>query len=136
MSLDLFDLTGKTALVTGSSDGLGLAIARELAELMDGRLRVESRPGRTRFVLELPPDQRRVMRYLLRFDYPPTPDELARAVGIDKRELKEVVRSLAQAGLLRVAEGRIRPVTGKRTSRPSSADRWSRLDERPEESDR
>ena len=27
----LFDLTGKTALVTGSSDGLGLAIARGLA---------------------------------------------------------------------------------------------------------
>jgi gluconate 5-dehydrogenase len=28
----LFDLTGKTALVTGSSDGLGLAMARGLAE--------------------------------------------------------------------------------------------------------
>ena len=28
----LFDLTGRTALVTGSSGGLGLAIARGLAE--------------------------------------------------------------------------------------------------------
>jgi NAD(P)-dependent dehydrogenase (short-subunit alcohol dehydrogenase family) len=28
----LFDLTGKTALVTGSSGGLGLAMARGLAE--------------------------------------------------------------------------------------------------------
>ena len=33
--------------------GLGLAIARELAELMDGTVRVSSRPGRTVFTLEL-----------------------------------------------------------------------------------
>ena len=33
--------------------GLGLAIARELAELMDGHVRASSRPGRTRFTLEL-----------------------------------------------------------------------------------
>jgi gluconate 5-dehydrogenase len=31
MSLHLFDLAGKTALITGSSDGLGLAMARGLA---------------------------------------------------------------------------------------------------------
>ena len=37
-----------------SGTGLGLAIARELAELMDGRLRLESEPGRTVFTLELP----------------------------------------------------------------------------------
>ncbi len=34
--------------------GLGLTIARELAERMDGRLDVESAPGRTTFTLELP----------------------------------------------------------------------------------
>jgi signal transduction histidine kinase len=34
--------------------GLGLAIARELAERMDGRLSVQSVPGRTEFTLELP----------------------------------------------------------------------------------
>lgn len=32
MSTTLFDLTGKTALVTGSSQGIGLALARGLAE--------------------------------------------------------------------------------------------------------
>jgi two-component system OmpR family sensor kinase len=34
--------------------GLGLTIARELAERMDGRLAVESVPGRTTFTLEIP----------------------------------------------------------------------------------
>jgi signal transduction histidine kinase len=34
--------------------GLGLAIASELAERMDGRLNVDSQPGRTTFTLELP----------------------------------------------------------------------------------
>jgi two-component system OmpR family sensor kinase len=34
--------------------GLGLAIASELADRMEGRLDVESRPGRTVFTLELP----------------------------------------------------------------------------------
>jgi two-component system OmpR family sensor kinase len=37
-----------------SGTGLGLAIARELAELMEGRLVLESEPGRTVFRLELP----------------------------------------------------------------------------------
>ena len=44
-----------TADGTGGS-GLGLAIAQELAERMDGRLTVESPPGRTVFRLVLPAD--------------------------------------------------------------------------------
>lgn len=37
-----------------SGSGLGLAIAREMARLMHGVVRLESRPGRTVFSLELP----------------------------------------------------------------------------------
>jgi len=37
-----------------AGSGLGLAIASELAERMDGRLAVDSRPGRTTFTLEVP----------------------------------------------------------------------------------
>ena len=36
-----------------SGSGLGLAIAKELARLMEGSVRLESRPGRTVFTLEL-----------------------------------------------------------------------------------
>ena len=32
MSIHLFDLTGKRALITGSSQGIGLALARGLAD--------------------------------------------------------------------------------------------------------
>jgi signal transduction histidine kinase len=37
-----------------SGSGLGLAVARELAEAMDGTLELDSRPGRTVFALRLP----------------------------------------------------------------------------------
>jgi two-component system OmpR family sensor kinase len=37
-----------------SGSGLGLAIAKELARLMDGSVRLESRPGHTVFTLDLP----------------------------------------------------------------------------------
>jgi signal transduction histidine kinase len=39
-----------------SGSGLGLAIASELAARMGGALRLESRPGETRFTLDLPSD--------------------------------------------------------------------------------
>ena len=41
---------------SAGSAGLGLAIARELAERMDGEIRLRSRTGRTAFTLELPAD--------------------------------------------------------------------------------
>ena len=40
-----------------SGSGLGLAIAKELAERMDGGIKLDSRPGRTVFSLELPVSQ-------------------------------------------------------------------------------
>ena len=91
-------------------------------------------------LVELDPDERRVMRYLLRFPEAPTAAELAAAVGIPVKELKDHVRSLMRAGLATVEEGRIKPVLGKRSSRiqthtprrrgdDAREDRWSKLDQ-------
>ena len=38
-------LAGRRALITGSTGGLGLAIARSLTELHQGTLRIRSTPG-------------------------------------------------------------------------------------------
>jgi two-component system OmpR family sensor kinase len=50
----VFDRFYRVDGAVASGSGLGLAIARELAGLMDGELRLESRPGRTVFRLVLP----------------------------------------------------------------------------------
>ncbi len=73
-------------------------------------------------LIDLPPEQRLVMRYLLRADTPPTPAECAAALGTTTKEINALVRQLSRAGLVRVDGGRLRPVTGRRTSRLSGAD--------------
>ena len=57
MSFDLFDLSGRTALVTGSSRGLGRAITITLARLVFGKPR-SLPPGEIRKVLVVRTDER------------------------------------------------------------------------------
>ena len=54
--LQVFERFYRLDGTVASGSGLGLAIARELAELMDGRIELESRHGRTRFTLVLQAD--------------------------------------------------------------------------------
>jgi len=74
-------------------------------------------PMKVAELLDLPPEQRRTMRYLLRFEGPPTLAELAGAVGVPPQEMKELVRELVRVGLVRVEQGRIHAVMGRRSSR-------------------
>ena len=41
----IIDLGGRTAIISGSTGGIGLAIARGLAEAQGGSLTVHARPG-------------------------------------------------------------------------------------------
>jgi signal transduction histidine kinase len=52
----IFDRFYRVDGTQASGSGLGLAIARELAQHMGGAVSVETRPGRTSFVLALPAD--------------------------------------------------------------------------------
>lgn len=79
-------------------------------------------PMKVAELIDLPPEQRRTMRYLLRFEGPPTLVELSSAVGVPPREMKELVRALVRAGLARVENGRIYPVMGRRSSRVPNRD--------------
>jgi two-component system sensor histidine kinase BaeS len=54
-AFDRFYLYERYAASRPVGTGLGLAIVRQLAEAMGGSVAVESRPGRTRFSLRLPP---------------------------------------------------------------------------------
>lgn len=74
-------------------------------------------PMKVAELLDLPPEQRRTMRYLLRFEGPPTLAELAGAVGVAPDEMKQLVRELVRVGLVRVEQGRIHAVMGRRSSR-------------------
>jgi two-component system, OmpR family, sensor kinase len=51
---DIFERFTRLDGALASGSGLGLAIARELSGVMDGSIRLESRPGRTVFALVLP----------------------------------------------------------------------------------
>jgi signal transduction histidine kinase len=53
-TLHVFERFYRAEGAHASGSGLGLAVARELAEAMEGTLEVESRPGRTVFSLRLP----------------------------------------------------------------------------------
>ena len=54
---ELFERFYRGDSTKASGSGLGLAIAKELAELMGGRIELESKPGRTVFLLVLPADE-------------------------------------------------------------------------------
>lgn len=82
MSFPLFDLTGKRALITGSSQGIGLALARGLAEhgatiILNGRDAAKLEAARTQLVND------GLTAHSVTFD---ATDHAAVTAGIDKVE--------------------------------------------------
>ena len=78
-------------------------------------------------LLELPDDQRRLVRHLLRADTPPTVAECAAALGKTEAEINELVGHLSLIGLVDAAQGRLKAVAGWRSSRLPPGGLWSSL---------
>ena len=78
-------------------------------------------------LLELPDNQRKLVRHLLRADSPPTEDECAAALGFPVEEIRALVGHLTLIGLVEVNQGRLRAIAGWRSSRLPPGGLWSTL---------
>lgn len=78
-------------------------------------------------LLELPDNQRKLVRHLLRSDGPPTEAECAAALGMTEAEVHELVGQLTLIGLVESNSGRLRAIAGWRSSRLPPGGIWSSL---------
>ena len=78
-------------------------------------------------LLELPTDQRRLVRHLLRADSPPTAAECAAALELSLDEVNTLVGHLTLIGLVEITGGRLRAIAGWRSSRMPPGGVWSSL---------
>ena len=78
-------------------------------------------------LLELPDNQRKLVRHLLRADSPPTAGECAVALGLSDAEIQELVGQLTLIGLVESTGGRLRAIAGWRSSRLPPGGLWSSL---------
>jgi len=78
-------------------------------------------------LLELPDNQRKLVRHLLRADSPPTKAECADALGFPVDEIRSLVGQLTLIGLVEMNQGRLRAVAGWRSSRLPPGGLWSTL---------
>lgn len=79
-------------------------------------------------LLELPDDQRRLVRHLLRAEEPPTEAECAAALGLTDAAVRELVGQLSLVGLVDTVGGRLKAVAGWRSSRLPPGGMWSTLE--------
>ena len=78
-------------------------------------------------LLELPAEQRRIVRHLLRADTPPTVEETAAALEMSIAEVDAEIGRLTLIGLVEKNAGRLRAIAGWRSSRLPPGGVWSSL---------
>lgn len=78
-------------------------------------------------LLELPAEQRRLVRHLLRADTPPTAAECAASLEMTLEQVNELIGRLTLIGLVEVTSGRLRAIAGWRSSRLPPGGVWSSL---------
>lgn len=80
-------------------------------------------------ILDLPDDQRSMMRYVLRSPEPLTPNEAAEGLGWDHGHAHKVVGDLSFIGMIDILDGRIKVAPMHRTRRSTPGGMWSTLDD-------
>lgn len=78
-------------------------------------------------VLDLPEDQRSLMRFVLRAPEPLTPHEAADGLGWDAAQTLKVVGDLSFIGMIDLVDGRIKVAPMHRTTRSTPGGMWSTL---------
>jgi predicted transcriptional regulator len=106
----------------------GAGLFSGLSEKIQEAESAESKPTMNMAaLLELPTEQRRIVRHLLRADAPPTVEETAAALEMTVEDVNVEVGRLTLIGLVEKADGRLRAIAGWRSSRLPPGGVWSSL---------
>ena len=106
----------------------GAGLFSGLSEKIQEAESAESKPTMNMAaLLELPAEQRKIVRHLLRADSPPTVAETAAALEMTLEEIDAEIGKLTLIGLVEKTDGRLRAIAGWRSSRLPPGGVWSSL---------
>ena len=106
----------------------GAGLFSGLSEKIQEAESAESKPTMNMAaLLELPAEQRKIVRHLLRADSPPTAAETAAALEMSVEEVDAEIGKLTLIGLVEKTDGRLRAIAGWRSSRLPPGGVWSSL---------
>jgi hypothetical protein len=80
-------------------------------------------------ILDLPDDQRSLMRYVLRSAEPLTPGEVAEGLGWEIERTQRIVGDVSFIGMIDLVDGRIKVAPMQRNTRSTPGGMWRALDD-------
>ncbi len=90
---------------------------------------IDDAPPTMSDILDLPEDQRSLMRYVLRSPEPLTPREVAEGLGWEASQAHKVVGDLSLIGMIDLVDGRIKVAPMHRNTRPAPGGMWNTLND-------
>lgn len=90
---------------------------------------IDDAPPTMSDVLDLPDNQRSLMRYVLRSPDPLTPLEVAEGLGWDVAQGHKVVGDLSFIGMIDLVDGHIKVAPMHRSTRSTPGGMWSALND-------
>ncbi len=90
---------------------------------------IDDTPPTMSDILDLPEDQRSMMRHVLRSPDPLTPHEAAEGLGWDDAQAHKVVGDLSFIGMIDLVDGRMKVAPMHRNTRSTPGGMWSTLND-------